>query len=72
MNNHIKDLRKAAKLSQKDLARLCNVTIATISRVENGSRNPSLQLAFDIAYWLCKDVNVNITDVFDLHASFYY
>lgn len=49
MNNHIKKLRKSAKLSQEELAKLCNVSRQTINAIENDKYDPTLQLAFDIA-----------------------
>lgn len=49
MKNHIKTLRKAAKLSQEELAKLCRVTRQTINAIENDKYDPTLQLAFDIA-----------------------
>jgi putative transcriptional regulator len=49
MRNHIKGLRKSAKLSQEELAKLCNVTRQTINAIENDKYDPTLQLAFDIA-----------------------
>lgn len=49
MKNHIKGLRKSAKLSQEDLAKLCNVTRQTINAIENDKYDPTLQLAFEIA-----------------------
>lgn len=49
MRNHIKGLRKSAKLSQEELAKLCNVSRQTINAIENDKYDPTLQLAFDIA-----------------------
>lgn len=49
MKNHIKDLRKSAKLSQEELAKVCEVSRQTINAIENDKYDPSLQLAFDIA-----------------------
>lgn len=49
MRNHIKGLRKSAKLSQEELAKLCNVSRQTINAIENDKYAPTLQLAFDIA-----------------------
>lgn len=42
--NNIKKLRKAHGLSMKKLADMCDVSEATISRVENDSRKPSFEL----------------------------
>ncbi|MGE7602417.1 helix-turn-helix transcriptional regulator [Peribacillus sp. NPDC097675] len=49
MQNHIKTLRKSAKLSQDELAKLCKVSRQTINAIENDKYDPTLQLAFDIA-----------------------
>jgi len=49
MKNHIRELRKSAKLSQEQLAKLCNVSRQTINAIENDKYDPTLQLAFDIA-----------------------
>lgn len=49
MQNHIKTLRKSAKLSQEELAKLCKVSRQTINAIENDKYDPTLQLAFDIA-----------------------
>lgn len=49
MKNHIRELRKSAKLSQEELARLCKVSRQTINAIENDKYDPTLQLAFNIA-----------------------
>lgn len=49
MKNRIKELRKSTKLSQEDVAKLCNVTRQTINAIENDKYDPTLQLAFNIA-----------------------
>lgn len=67
MTNNIKNLRKAAGISQKELAALCNVRKETISRIEKGLYNPSLQLAYDIT--CCIEPTKNITNVFTLSQT---
>ncbi|MFB1099993.1 helix-turn-helix transcriptional regulator [Terribacillus sp. JSM ZJ617] len=52
MKNNIKELRKSAKLSQEELAKLCRVSRQTINAIENDKYDPTLQLAFDIAFIL--------------------
>lgn len=52
MKNHIKTLRKSAKLSQAELAKRCKVSRQTINAIENDKYDPTLQLAFDIAFVL--------------------
>ncbi|MED4718508.1 helix-turn-helix transcriptional regulator [Bacillus badius] len=49
MRNRIRELRKSSKLSQKELAKLCNVSRQTINAIENDKYDPTLQLAFNIA-----------------------
>ncbi|GLY12515.1 helix-turn-helix transcriptional regulator [Pseudobacillus badius] len=49
MRNRIRELRKSAKLSQKELAKLCSVSRQTINAIENDKYDPTLQLAFSIA-----------------------
>lgn len=49
MKNRIKELRKAAKLSQEELAKICRVSRQTINAIENDKYDPTLQLAFNIA-----------------------
>lgn len=60
MKNKIKELRKARKLTQDELAGILNVTRQTIISLENGRYNASLQLAHKIAvYFGC-----TIEDIF--------
>ncbi|MBY0097942.1 helix-turn-helix transcriptional regulator [Mesobacillus maritimus] len=49
MKNHIREKRKAEKLSQVELAKLCHVSRQTINAIENNKYDPTLQLAFNIA-----------------------
>ena len=49
MKNHIKELRRTAKLSQEELAKLCKVSRQTINAIENDKYDPTLQLAFNMA-----------------------
>ena len=49
MKNRIRELRKSSKLSQEELAKLCNVTRQTINAIENDKYDPTLHLAFSIA-----------------------
>ena len=60
MKNNIKELRKAMKISQQDLADRCNVTRQTINAIENEKYDPSLQLAFDLA----KNLNTTVDKLF--------
>lgn len=49
MINRIRELRKALRLSQEDLADVCNVSRQTINAIENNKYDPSLVLAFSLA-----------------------
>ncbi|MGE7691360.1 helix-turn-helix transcriptional regulator [Lysinibacillus sp. NPDC097214] len=52
MENIIKLKRKSKKLSQEELAKLCGVSRQTINAIENDKYDPTLQLAFQLAYQL--------------------
>ncbi|WP_434512138.1 helix-turn-helix transcriptional regulator [Desulfitobacterium sp. AusDCA] len=49
MKNRIHELRKEKRITQEELAGLCNVTRQTIISLENGRYNPSIFLAHKIA-----------------------
>ncbi|PLR77447.1 transcriptional regulator [Bacillus sp. V3-13] len=52
MKNRIRELRKNKGLSQGDLAIKCNVSRQTINAIENDKYDPTLQLAFELAFSL--------------------
>lgn len=49
MENRVEELRKELGLNQIELAKALRVSRQTISSIENGRYNPSLDLAFKIA-----------------------
>ena len=49
MKNNLEKIRKERGLTQNDLVSVLKVSRQTISSIENGRYNPSLELAFDIA-----------------------
>lgn len=49
MENRVEQLRKERNLSQDAFARAIRVSRQTVSSIENGKYNPSLELAFTIA-----------------------
>ena len=49
MKNRVEALRKSVGLSQEKFARMMRVSRQTISAIETGKYNPSLELAFAIA-----------------------
>lgn len=59
--NSIKELRKANKLSQEELAMAVGTTRQTITSLEVGKYTASLTLAYKIA----KYFNLTIEEVFD-------
>lgn len=61
MKNKIKELRKARKLSQEELAEAVDTTRQTITSIEVGKYTASLPLAYKIARYF----GLTIEDVFD-------
>ncbi|ONI43739.1 transcriptional regulator [Candidatus Epulonipiscioides gigas] len=49
MKNRVESLRKQKGISQESFARVMKVSRQTISSIENGKYNPSLELAFAIS-----------------------
>ena len=58
--NRLKEFREKRGFSQKQLAFDVNVSARHIAFIENGSRNPSIELAFKIA----KALNATLEDIF--------
>ena len=49
MKNFVEQLRKEKGLNQEDFAKALRVSRQTVSSIETGKYNPSLELAFEIA-----------------------
>ena len=49
MENKVEKLRKSLGLNQEDFARSIHVSRQTVSAIETGKYNPSLELAFVIS-----------------------
>jgi len=49
LKNHVEELRRERGLSQEEFARAIRVSRQTVSSIETGKYNPSLELAFVIA-----------------------
>lgn len=49
MENKLEELRKKNSIRQEDLGKALQVSRQTISSIENGKYNPSLELAFKIS-----------------------
>ena len=60
MNNRIEEIRKQQGIRQEDFARALGVSRQTISSLETGRYNPSIQLAYKIARYF----ELTIEDVF--------
>lgn len=60
MNNRIEEIRRAKGIRQEDFAKAVGVSRQTISSLETGRYNPSIQLAYKIA----KYFHLTIEDVF--------
>ena len=60
MNNRLEELRKERGVTQEELAALLEVSRQTISSLEKGRYNPSIQLAFKIARYF----ELRIEDIF--------
>lgn len=64
MKNKVKELRKANKLSQSELADIVGTTRQTITSIEVGKYTASLVLAYKIAHHF----NMSIEEVFDFES----
>jgi len=60
MNNRIEEIRKEKGIRQEDFAKAVGVSRQTISSLETGRYNPSIQLAHRIARYF----SLTIEDVF--------
>ena len=56
MENRVEQRRKERGLSQEDFAKAIRVSRQTVSSIETGRYNPSLDLAFDIADFFGKTI----------------
>ena len=56
MKNKVEQLRKERGLNQDDFAKMLRVSRQTISSIETGKYNPSLELAFAISDFFRKRI----------------
>ena len=56
LKNKLDELRKLNGLTQEEFAKELRVSRQTISSIENGKYNPSLDLAFEIAIYFDKTI----------------
>lgn len=62
ISNTLKDIRLGRNLVQEDLAEATGSCSRTISRIERGERNPSLEMAIRLAHYL----NMEVEEIFKL------
>lgn len=60
MINRVEEIRTSRGIRQNELARALEVSRQTISSLENGRYNPSIQLAFKISRYF----DMSIEDIF--------
>lgn len=65
MKNNVKLARLSANITQTDLARKTGITRQTISLIEKGAHNPSLQLCIALAKELGKTLDELFWEVDD-------
>ncbi|WP_188354150.1 helix-turn-helix transcriptional regulator [Leuconostoc falkenbergense] len=63
--NHIKEYRKAKKMSQYELSQAIGVARQTINLIENDKYNPSLSLCLKLAHVLGTDLNALFWEEYD-------
>lgn len=56
LENKVEQLRKERGLNQEDFAKAIRVSRQTVSSIENGKYNPSLELAFIISDFFEKPI----------------
>lgn len=62
VTNNLKDIRKKRNLNQEELAEGTGTCSKTVSRIECGTRNASLEVALRIAKYL----ELSVEDIFEL------
>lgn len=68
MENRVEELRKGVGMNQEDFAKAIKVSRQTVSSIETGKYNPSLELAFVIANFF----NKSIEEIFIYERSKHY
>ena len=56
MENNVEQLRRERGLNQEEFAKILRVSRQTVSSIERGKYNPSLELAFTIADFFGKTI----------------
>ena len=60
LKNKLDELRKLNGLTQEEFAKELRVSRQTVSAIENGKYNPSLELAFEVALYF----NMTLEEIF--------
>ncbi len=56
MENRVEELRKGLGMNQEEFAKILKVSRQTVSSIETGKYNPSLELAFAISDFFGKQI----------------
>ncbi|MDD2980874.1 MAG: helix-turn-helix transcriptional regulator [Hespellia sp.] len=56
MKNRVEEMRKYLGLNQDEFAKAIKVSRQTVSSIETGKYNPSLELAFEISHFFGKKI----------------
>ena len=56
MKNRIEEIRKARGVNQEELAKALGVSRQTISSLENGRYNPSIELAYKLSKYFAMTI----------------
>lgn len=70
IGNKIRERRRKFHITQAELAEICDISTVYMSRIENGSANPSLDILLNLAAALDTTPDFFLTDT--AHASVYY
>ena len=65
VTNNLKDIRKKRNLNQEDLAQGTGTCSKSISRIECGTRNASLEVALRMAKYL----ELSVEDIFQIEDA---
>ena len=65
MKNRVKELREAARLTQKELGEKVGVSRQAVNAIETVKFDPSIWLAYDLA----KFFGISIEELFDFEES---
>lgn len=67
IGNRIRTIRIKNRISQEELADICGINKGTLSKLENGERDPSVKTILRLA----RGLNVPISDILELHLDYF-